>query len=70
MSYRKAWMTLKASEKRLGFILLDRRVGGVAGGGSHITDEAKVFMNNYNKFREEARKELEMLYGKYFGERE
>ena len=31
MSYRKAWLMIKAIEKRLGFPLLERKVGGVSG---------------------------------------
>ena len=33
MSYRKAWLMLRTMERRLGFTLLQRKVGGVSGGG-------------------------------------
>ena len=32
MSYTKAWLTMRATEKRLGFPLLERRTGGKQGG--------------------------------------
>lgn len=67
MSYRKAWLMLRAMEKRLGFSLLNRRVGGVAGGGSDLTDEARDFMVKYESFHREIEESLENIYQKYFG---
>ena len=67
ISYRKAWMTLQNVEKKLGFTLIDRQVGGVAGGGSHITSSGKTFMRNYEKFRADVEKVLEKTYQKHFG---
>jgi molybdate transport system regulatory protein len=67
ISYRKAWMTLQNAEKKLGFMLIDRKVGGVAGGGSHMTSSGKTFMKNYEKFRVEIEKVLEKTYQKHFG---
>ncbi len=68
MSYRKAWLLLQAMEKRLGFPLLTRRIGGVAGGGSELTQEAIDFTNRYEAFRAEADEALQGLYEKYFGQ--
>lgn len=67
MSYRKAWLVLKAMEERLGFLLLDRRVGGVSGGGSMLTEEARRFLDRYEAFHEEADRALQEIYRKYFG---
>jgi molybdate transport system regulatory protein len=67
ISYRKAWMTLQNVEKKLGFALIDRKVGGVAGGGSHITPSGKKFLKNYEQFRTEIEKVLEKTYQKHFG---
>ena len=47
MSYQKAWNIINACEKRLGFNIIERRVGGASGGGSNLTDSGKVFMNKY-----------------------
>jgi len=40
MAYSKAWGLVRILEKRLGFTLLERTVGGISGGGSRITPEA------------------------------
>lgn len=66
MSYRKAWMTLRSIEKKLGFHLIDRQVGGVSGGGSQITDAGRVLMKRYENFRNEANEALEAIYKRHF----
>ncbi len=67
MSYRKAWAMIQASEKRLGFPLLDRKVGGHAGGGSRITPEGRRLMERYGLFRKDVEAVLERTYAKHFG---
>lgn len=69
MSYRKAWLLLGSIEKRLGITLLDRTVGGVSGGGSKLTREARLFMRRYEKFRRDVEKSLQRIYDKHFGRR-
>ena len=66
MSYRKAWLTIHASEQRLGFPLLERTVGGASGGGSHITPAGRAFIKKYGLFRKEVSRALETVYQKYF----
>lgn len=66
MSYRKAWITLNACEKRLGFQLIERRVGGASGGGSQITVQGKEFIKQYEQFREEVTLAIEKAYSRYF----
>ena len=66
MSYRKAWLTIRASEQRLGFPLLERTVGGVSGGGSHITPAGHAFIKKYELFRKEVSRALETVYQKHF----
>jgi molybdate transport system regulatory protein len=68
ISYRKAWMTLQNAEKKLGFTLIDRKVGGVAGGGSQITSSGKKFLKNYEQFRADVERVLEKTYQKHFGQ--
>ena len=41
MSYSKAWKLIQTMEKRLGFSLLDKKVGGLSGGGSQVTPKGK-----------------------------
>ena len=66
MSYRKAWKILKMVEEKLGFELIERQIGGMSGGGSHITDKGRQLINNYEKFREEVKISMERLFNKYF----
>ena len=67
MSYRKAWLMLEAVERRLGFALLERKVGGASGGGSRLTPEARDFMKRYEAFRQEVEGSLEQICRKHFG---
>ena len=66
MSYSQAWNLIKDLEKRLGFNLLKRKVGGERGGGSEITEEARELMTKFKLFREEADQSLNLLYKKIF----
>jgi len=67
MSYQKAWVILHNSEERLGFTLLERRIGGIAGGGSQLTKVGQRFLENYGRFRQENEKKLKATFQKYFG---
>ena len=69
MSYSQAWNLIKDLEKRLGFNLLKRKVGGERGGGSEITEEARKLMTKFKLFREEAVQSLDSLYKKIFKEK-
>jgi molybdate transport system regulatory protein len=68
MSYSQAWNLMKDLEKRLGFNLLKRNVGGEKGGGSEITEEARELMMKFEIFRERADLNLHSLYKKIFQE--
>jgi molybdate transport system regulatory protein len=67
MSYRKAWLTIRFIEERLGFALLERHTGGVSGGGSTITPPGADFIRNYEAFRSDVKETLEAVYRKHFG---
>ena len=69
MSYSKAWKLIQMMEKRLGFTLLDKKVGGLSGGGSKVTPKGKELMKRYAQFEQEARKAIEKAYQKHFGNR-
>jgi molybdate transport system regulatory protein len=62
----EAWLSIRASERRLGIPLLERTVGGASGGGSHITAAGPVFIEKYERFRNEVSKTLEQAYDKRF----
>lgn len=66
MSYNKAWRLIAALEARLGFPLLEKRIGGACGGGSKVTQHAQQLMKRYSDFREEAEDMLNKLYLKHF----
>jgi len=70
MSYSQAWNLMKDLEKRLGFNLLERKVGGESGGGSELTEEARELMTKFKLFREEADQSLNSLYKKIFKEKD
>lgn len=44
MSYRHAWGAIRKIEKRAGFKILDKKLGG-RGGGARLTPEGKIFVN-------------------------
>jgi len=70
MAYSKAWTILRITEQRLGFPLLDRKVGGQSGGGSQITARAKNLMKHYEGFRKDVEKAMRKSYRRHFGDME
>ena len=67
MSYVCALKTLRLSEERLGFTLLDRKTGGRGGGGSRLTSEAREFMTRYRSFTDEISKSVRHIQEKHLG---
>lgn len=68
MAYSKAWKIIKNIENVWGFKLTDRETGGKNGGGSTLTPQAKKLLENYEKFCEEGREEMDKIFEKYFSE--
>lgn len=66
MSYNQAWRLIKKIEDRLGFKLIEPRVGGPSGGGSSVTDQARQIMDSYNSFMVEVQQALKHLFKKHF----
>jgi len=66
MSYSKAWRLIRTLEQRLGFALIERKVGGQSGGGSQVTPRGKDLINHYEQFRRDVKKGLEKIYRKHF----
>ncbi len=48
--YRRAWDKIHECEERLGIKLVETQVGGVDGGGSQLTPEAKDYINRFQEF--------------------
>jgi molybdate transport system regulatory protein len=68
MSYSKAWSLIGTAEKRLGFPLIERKVGGHSGGGSHVTPEARDLMNHFEGFRKDVDAAIRKIYQRHFGD--
>jgi molybdate transport system regulatory protein len=68
MAYSKAWRLIQTLEDRLGFALLERRVGGKSGGGSRVTPNARDLMKHYRQFQKDVKKAMERIYRNHFGE--
>ena len=66
MSYSQAWNLIKGLEKRLGYHLLRRKVGGKKGGGSELTEEAISLMWKYNIFYRQADRNINLIYQSIF----
>ena len=47
ISYRKALSYIQLMEKRLGKKLVERKAGGLHGGGACLTNDAKEFLKKY-----------------------
>jgi len=50
LSYTKALKIIKTAEKNLGYSLLSRQTGGVSGGGSELTENAKILIKEFKIF--------------------
>lgn len=68
MAYSKANKIIKNAEKRLGFKLLMRRIGGVNGGGSELTPEGKHLTQCFMRFQSEANDMAKQLFEKHFAD--
>ena len=52
ISYKKAWSYIKNMEVRLGVQLARKCVGGKGGGGTTLTEEAKVLISKFDQLQE------------------
>ena len=52
MAYSRAWHVVNECERALGFHLIERSVGGRAGGGSRLTAEGERLLDGYRKIEE------------------
>lgn len=68
MSYNKAWRTLRAAEGRLGFPLLERRVGGLRGGGSRVSPQGEELLRRYQTLMADVDRDMDALFRKHFSD--
>jgi molybdate transport system regulatory protein len=50
MSYTKAWTLLRKTEEHLGWPLVERHIGGAAGGGTSLTARGRDLLERFEKF--------------------
>jgi molybdate transport system regulatory protein len=50
MSYTKAWHLLRKTEEHLGWPLVERHVGGPAGGGTSLTERGRDLLERFDHF--------------------
>ena len=50
MSYSKAWTLLRKTEAHLGWPLVERHVGGAAGGGTSLTKRGRDLLRRFDHF--------------------
>ncbi len=66
MAYSKAWQLIGTMEARLGFPLIERKVGGLSGGGSRVTSQGKDLMKRYKHFQKDVNTSLQKIYRIHF----
>lgn len=66
-SFGTALRMFRDMERRLGFPLLERKIGGASGGGSRLTPEARDLMRRYEALNQEVEEALQEIYAKHFG---
>jgi molybdate transport system regulatory protein len=68
MSYSKGWKIIRTAEKKLGYPLTVRSIGGARGGGSSLTKEGRSFMERYDAFVADAHEAVKACFERYFPE--
>jgi molybdate transport system regulatory protein len=66
--YRRAWERIKEMERRLGYQLLKTEVGGMGGGGSILTREAKELITRFDRFENGLEDEIQQRFKTMFEE--
>lgn len=68
MSYTKAWRLITHIEAVLETPILEKRIGGVEGGSSKLTPEARSLIARYTRMETEINQTVEQLFQKHFSE--
>ncbi|MCF8024148.1 MAG: LysR family transcriptional regulator [Desulfobacteraceae bacterium] len=59
MGYRAVWARIHATEERLGEQLLEKRIGGSAGGGSCLTPLAEELVHAFTRLQQDIEHETD-----------
>ncbi len=70
ISYRKAWSQLQAMEESAPFPLLERRIGGKAGGATSLTAAALELLQGFRQLRAQVNKDADSCFAKVFAAKE
>ena len=68
MSYSKAWHLLRETEEHLGLVLVERHVGGVAGGGTSLTPAGRDLLRRFERFTAEVETAMHDAFKAAFGD--
>lgn len=63
-SYRYAWGLIREAENAMGIKLVEKQLGGHAGGGTSLTKEGKELLAQYKPFKEELDSQLNKFSNK------
>jgi molybdate transport system regulatory protein len=66
MSYRAVWGKIRATEKRLGYPLLNRKTGGTQGGGSELTPFGEKIIKRFGELQALTRNAADELFRDLF----
>lgn len=67
LSYRKALSYIQTMEQRLGKTLVERKTGGLHGGGASLTEDAREFMKKYEELEEGVNEMIDKKFLEVFG---
>ncbi len=68
LSYSKAWLMIKKSEKGFDKKLTERISGGVGGGKTTLTTDGRKLIEDYRLYYERLQSEADTLFEEYFKE--
>ena len=66
LSYSKGSRMIRKVERQLGFPVVERRAGGIGGGGSLLTEEGKGLLKSYEAMEREIQGCLQQIFWKHF----
>ena len=70
LSYRRAWGKVREIEAGLGMRLVESDVGGTHGGQSRLTDEARRFVERFERYRAAMERHAAEEFTRAFAERD
>lgn len=68
MSYTKAWHLMRETEEHLGWALVERRVGGPAGGGTSLTPRGRDLLARFDRFVQQADAAMRDAFDRLFAD--